>query len=101
MQDRNFATVSDLILLHLLVMSRDQHARQNHNTKVGNKSFESVEEFKYLGTTITNQFSIHEEINRLKSGNTFYHAVRNLLSSSLLLSNMKFKIFRTVVLPSV
>jgi len=82
-------------------MSRDQHARQNHNIKEGNKSFESVEEFKYLGTTITNQFSIHAEINRLKSGNTFYHEVRNLLSSSLLFKNIKFKIYRTVVLPFV
>jgi len=82
-------------------MSRDQHARQNHNIKEGNKSFESVEEFKYLGTTITNQFSIHEEINRLKSGNTFYHEVRNLLSSSLLFKNIKFKIYRTVVMPFV
>jgi hypothetical protein len=77
-------------------MSRDQHARQNQNIKVGYKSFESVEEFKYLGTTTMNQFSISEEINGRKSGNTFYHAVRNLLSSSLLFTNMKFKIDRTV-----
>jgi len=32
-----------------MVMSQDQHAGQNHNSKIGNKSFEMVEQFKYLG----------------------------------------------------
>ena len=47
--------------------------------------FERVEEFKYLGTTLTNQNSILEEIkSRLRSGNACYHSVQNLLSSRLL-----------------
>jgi hypothetical protein len=37
-----------------MVMSQDQNAGQNHNIKVGNKSFQRVEQFKYLGTTLTN-----------------------------------------------
>jgi hypothetical protein len=38
--------------------------------KIDNSSFESVEEFKYLATTLTNQNFIVEEIkSRLKSGN--------------------------------
>jgi hypothetical protein len=37
-----------------MVMSRDQRAERNQNIKIGNKSFERVEEFKYLGTTLTN-----------------------------------------------
>jgi len=41
-----------------------------------------VEELKYLGTTLTNQNSIQEEIrSRLKSWNGRYHSVQNLLSS--------------------
>jgi hypothetical protein len=53
-----------------MVMSRDQNAGQNGNIQIGYKSFETVEQFKYLGTTLTNQNSIHEEIkSRLKSGN--------------------------------
>jgi len=50
-----------------------------------NSSFERVEEFIYLGTTLTIQNSIQEEIkSRLKSGNVCYHLVQNPLSSSLL-----------------
>ena len=61
-----------------------------------------MEEFKYLGTTLTNQNSIAEEIeNRLKSGNACYHSVQNLLSSRLLCKNLKIKIYRTVISPVV
>jgi hypothetical protein len=37
-----------------MVMSRNQNAGQNHNIKLDNKYFERVEQFKYLGTTLTN-----------------------------------------------
>jgi hypothetical protein len=60
-----------------MVMSRNQNAGQNHNIKVGNKFFERVEQFKYMGATLTKQNSIHEEIkSRLKSGNACYHSVQ-------------------------
>jgi len=53
-----------------MVMSRDQNAGRSHSIKTDNSSFESVEEFKYLRTTLTNQNSIQEEIkSRFKSGN--------------------------------
>jgi hypothetical protein len=45
-----------------MVMSRNQNAGQNHNIKLDNKSFERVEQFKYLGTTLTNRNSIQEEL---------------------------------------
>jgi hypothetical protein len=70
--------------------------------KIDNKSFERVEEFKYLGATLTNQNSNHEEIkSRLKSGNACYHSVQNLLSSRLLSKNTKIKVYRTGMLPVV
>jgi hypothetical protein len=37
-----------------MVMSRNQNAGQNHNTKIDNKAFERVEEYEYLGTTLMN-----------------------------------------------
>jgi hypothetical protein len=61
-----------------------------------------VEKFKYLGTTLTNQNSIKEEIkSRLKSGNVGYYWVQNLLSSSLLYKNIEIKIYRTIILSVV
>jgi len=33
-----------------MVMSRDQNAAQNHIINTDNKSFDRVEQFKYLGT---------------------------------------------------
>jgi hypothetical protein len=49
-------------------MSRDQNAGQNRNIKIDNKSLERVEQFKCLGTTLTNRNSIQGEIkSRLKS----------------------------------
>jgi hypothetical protein len=83
-------------------MSRDQNAGQNGNIQIGNKSFETVEQFKYLGITLKNQNSIREEIkSRFKKGNVCYHSVQNLLSSSLLSKNVKIKIYRTIILPVV
>ena len=61
-----------------------------------------MEEFRYLGTTLTSQNSIQEEIkSRLKSGNVCYHSEQNLVSSSLLSKNFKSKIHRTIILPVV
>ena len=70
--------------------------------KIDNSSFERVEEFKYLGKTLTNQNSIREEIkNRKKSGNACYYSVQNLLSSSLLSKHLKIKKYRTIILSVV
>ena len=70
--------------------------------KIDSSSIERVEEFKYLGTTLTNETSIQEEIkSRLKSGNACYFSVQNLLSSRLLSKNLNIKIYRTIIFPVV
>ena len=57
-----------------MVMSRDRNAGRCHSVKIDNSSIERVEEFKYLGKTLTDQNSIQEEIkSRLKSGSACYH----------------------------
>jgi UDP-galactopyranose mutase len=79
-----------------MVMSWDQNAGQSHSMKTDNSTFQRVEEFKYLGTSLANQNSIREEIkSRLKSGNACYYSVQNILSSNLLSKNLKIKIHRT------
>ena len=45
-----------------MIMSRDQNAGRSRYMKIDNSSIESVEEFKYLGTTLTNKNSFQEEI---------------------------------------
>ena len=55
-----------------------------------------------MGTTVTNENSVGEEIkNRLNSGNACYHSVQNLLSSRLLSNNLKIKVYRIIILPVV
>ena len=81
-----------------MVMSRDQNAGRSHNMKTENSSFDRLEEFKYLVTTVTHQNSSQEEIkSRLKSGNAFCHSVQYLLSSSLLRKNLKIRIYRAII----
>jgi uncharacterized protein YdaL len=46
-----------------MLLSRHQNAGQNHDIKVGNRCFEIVAQFTYLGTTTTNQNLIQAEIN--------------------------------------
>jgi len=64
-----------------IVIYRDLNAGRSHSMKTDINSFERVEEFKYLGMTLTNKNSIQEGIKkRLTSGNACYHSVWNLSS---------------------
>jgi hypothetical protein len=74
-----------------MLMSRKK-ARQKHDIKIANRSFEGVAEFKYLVTTLTDQNCMQEEIkSRLNSGNGCYHSVQSLLSSSCCLGTSRLK----------
>ncbi|KAJ4446958.1 hypothetical protein ANN_13660 [Periplaneta americana] len=85
-----------------MIMSRDQHIVRNGNIKIGDLSFEEVEKFKYLGATVTNINDTREEIKRrINMGNACYYSVEKLLSSSLLSTNLKVRIYKTVILPVV
>jgi hypothetical protein len=76
-----------------MLLSRQQNVGQNRDMKIANKSFENVSQFKYLGTTVTNQNLIQEEIKgRLYSGNVCYYSVQNLLSSRLLSKILQIRI---------
>ena len=67
----------------------------NAHIKIGSSSYEKVKTFKYLGSLLTNQNSIQDEIKcRLKAGNSCYYSVQTLLSSRLLSKNLKIKIYK-------
>jgi hypothetical protein len=64
-----------------MIMSRHPNSGQNQNIRIANELFEKVEKFKYLGTTLTNENDIHDEIkSRLNSGNACYYSVQNIFS---------------------
>ena len=75
-----------------MIMSRNQNAGQSHNINIDDSTFERVKEFKYYGTTLTNQNSIQEEIkSKFKSGNVCHLSMQKLLSFRLLSKNLKLR----------
>jgi hypothetical protein len=87
-----------------MIMSRHQNSRQNQNLRIANELFVKVAKFQYLGTTLTNQNDIHDEIkSRLNSGNICSHSVQNLFFflPSHVISQKNFKIYKTIILPVV
>jgi hypothetical protein len=90
----------ELGLVLFINITSCQKAGQRQSITIANMPFESVAKFKYLGTTLTDQNCIHEEIkSRLNSRNACYHSVHSLLSSRLLSGNVKVKIYKTIILP--
>jgi hypothetical protein len=62
-----------------MIISCHPNSENNQDIRIANESFENVAKFKYLGTTLTNQNDIHDEIkSRLNSGNACYYSVQNL-----------------------
>jgi hypothetical protein len=85
-----------------MLMSRSQKIRQKYSIKRGNRSFEEVAEFKYLGTALTDQNHMDKEIkSRQNSGNNSYHSVQSLLTSLLMSRNLKVIICKTILLSVV
>ena len=45
-----------------MVMSRDQNAGRNYSMKIDNSFIERLEEFKYLGTTLTKKILFRKKL---------------------------------------
>jgi hypothetical protein len=59
-----------------------------------------VDQFRYLGTTLTIKIPFMEKLKSvLNSGNACYHLVQNPLSSSLPSKNVKTEIYGPVIMP--
>jgi ribosomal protein S2 len=58
-----------------MLLSRQQKVGHHWDIKIAKRSFGNVSQFRYLGTTVTNQNWIQEEIKRrLNSSNACYHS---------------------------
>jgi hypothetical protein len=79
-----------------MLLSHHQNAAKKYDVKTANRYSENVTQFKYLGTTISNQIK-----RGLNSDNACYPSVQNLLSSRLLSKNIKMRIYKTIILPVV
>ncbi|KAJ4427940.1 hypothetical protein ANN_23950 [Periplaneta americana] len=67
---------------------------------IGRYDFERVDEFKYLGSTVTHSNDISYEIKqRLMAANTAYFALRKLLCSRILSRTTKITIYKTLIRP--
>jgi hypothetical protein len=85
-----------------MIMSRHLNSGQNQNIRIADESFENVATFKYLGTTLTNQNDIHDEIKRrLNPGNSCYYSVKIFCLPVSYQKNLKIKIYKTLTLPVV
>jgi hypothetical protein len=85
-----------------MVVSCHDNVGQSYNLRTANKSSKNVAKFEYVGTTVTNQNCVNEDIkSRLNFGVASYHSLQIFLSSCLLSKNSKTKICRTIILPSI
>jgi hypothetical protein len=62
-----------------MIMSRHQNSGQKQNIRTDNETFQNVTKLKYLGTKLTSQNDIHDEVkSRLNSGSACYLSAQNI-----------------------
>jgi hypothetical protein len=85
-----------------MLILRNQKLGKMHTITIAKRFFEDVAKFKYLRPKLMDQNYMQEDIkSRLNPENACYHSVQSLLSSRLLSRNLKFKIYKTIILPVV
>jgi hypothetical protein len=85
-----------------MITSTYEHRRNAVVLRMGNKTFEAVQTFQYLGNIIGNTNSNNKCIKeRIVMGNKAYYANRQLVNNSLISRNSKLQIYRTLVRPVV
>jgi hypothetical protein len=84
-----------------MLVSCDQNADHNWDIKIGNRSFENVSYFKYLGMAVTNQNLI---LRRTVRGDWLLAMIATTQSKTFhllicLLETVKIRIKKTIILP--
>jgi len=74
--------------------------RKPHNLRIGNKEFEGVSEFKYLGNILENNNRNDGCIKeRIQTGNKAYYANLQMLKSKVISRGSKLQIYKTLIRP--
>jgi len=84
-----------------MVTSIYERRRKAGDLRIGNKTFEAVQSFQYLGNIIGNTNNNNKCIKeRMMMDNKAYYANRQPVNSSLISRNSKLQIYRTSVRPA-
>jgi hypothetical protein len=76
-----------------MLLPHHQNSWQNHDIKITNRSFKNVAQFRYLGTTVTNQNLVQEEIIvNYKEFSTHHYPELHSYKCLLLYSSCNFNI---------
>jgi len=86
----------------MVVQRHEQIGCRNEVLEVKNYKFKRVQQFKYLGTLITQQNEIGTEIKaRIQAANKCYFGLTKLLKSRVISKNLKSQIYQTLIKPVV
>ena len=66
---------------------------------VGEQQFELVQQFKYLGTIVTNDNNLDKERYRISLANKCYHGLKHLFRSQFLNLRTKLNLYKTLLKP--
>ena len=81
-----------------MIISAAQKGQQTHNLNVGDKVFDTVPSFKYLGNVIHNEGRISKCVkDRIQVGNRSYAANYYMLKSKIMRTAVKMQIYRTLI----
>ena len=82
------------------VTANTQKCSKTHTIEMGRYNFERVDSFTYLGSLVTGNNNVSEEMtNCLIAANRLYFGQRSQLKSQLLSRKTKIPIFKTIVRP--
>ena len=82
------------------MISSKETSPSGHNVSFGQRNFECVRDFIYLGTQVNNNNDQGEEITRrICLANRCLFGLSKILRSKLLSRNTKFTIYRTLIIP--
>jgi len=85
-----------------MIVSTTPKGRQTQNWKVGDKVFERVSSFKYLGNVINKEGRISECVkDRIQVGKRAYAANHHMLKSKIIKRSVEMQIYKTLIRPVV